>query len=375
MLKNTWYVACDAAEVPRDKPKQVRMLGHDLVLFRDGSGKINALSDICVHRGASLSHGRIHDGCVECPYHGWRYRGDGTCATIPAHPDGPVPKRVRVDSYPVTERFGWVWVFIGDVPEAERPPLPVVPEYDDPNRRAVRGTFLWSANYGRVVENGVDFAHAAFVHPSFGDRNRPEIKSYEMTQSEWSASAQLAMRPPPYKGLGKYLRATERRDVLANPEGHIAGMSIILRLHITARWSNVLIDVNTPIDENTTLTRWVMLRNFFTSSFFDADTYRRNIQIFEQDHEVISRLAPTELPTRAQDEYSVKSDGMMVAFRQKREELYRRGWGLDSHAYDEHYKGRKAAVLPSPGRREDPKGWVFPVAPSLPVSVERAAAE
>jgi phenylpropionate dioxygenase-like ring-hydroxylating dioxygenase large terminal subunit len=375
MLKNTWYVACDAADVPHDAPKQVRLLGHNVVLFRDSGGSIRALSDICVHRGASLAHGRIAGGAVECPYHGWRYDGSGACVAIPAHPEVAVPKRARVDAYPVEERYGWVWVYMGDRPAAERPPIPVVPEYDDPKRRAVRGTFLWQANYGRVVENGVDFAHAAFVHPSFGDRSRPEIKSFEIEETEWSARARVAMRPPPYRGFWKYLRPTDRSNTIAQPEWHIAGLAIVLRIQITPKWSNVLIDVNTPVDETTTLTHWILLRNFFTQRFFDRDTYRRNIEIFEQDHAVISRLTPAELPNRVQDEYSVRSDGMMVAFRRKREELYRRGWGLDSRAYEQDYRGRKAAVIGCPARREDPKGWVFPEAPPLAVPTERAAAE
>jgi ribosomal protein S10 len=150
-----------------------------------------------------------------------------------------------------------------------------------------------------------------------------------------------------------------------------------LRLQITPKWANVLIDVNTPVDETTTLTHWILLRNFFTSKWFDKDTYKRNINIFEQDQAVISRLSPAELPTRVQDEYSVQSDAMMVAFRKKRAELYRRGWGLDTKLYNDTMKGIKAAVIPSPARREDPKGWVFDEAPRLimPDDDQRIAAE
>ena len=205
MLMNTWYVAGLTEDVT-DKPKQVKLLSQDFVLFRDEAGALHCLSDICIHRGASLSAGRVTKGCIECPYHGWRYRGDGSAAEIPAHPGARIPKRVRVDSYPVQERYGWIWVFLGDAPEAERPPIPEFPEYDDPSRRTIRGTFTWNANYGRVVENGVDFAHAAFVHPSFGDRDRPEIKGYKMTKSDWSAQARIAMQPPPYKGIWGFKR-------------------------------------------------------------------------------------------------------------------------------------------------------------------------
>jgi phenylpropionate dioxygenase-like ring-hydroxylating dioxygenase large terminal subunit len=363
MLMNTWYVAGWSDDVGTE-PKQAKLLGQDFVLFRDEAGTLHCLSDICIHRGASLSAGRVTNGCIECPYHGWRYRGDGAAAEIPAHPGVRIPKRVRVDSYPVQEKYGWIWVFLGDAPEQERPPLPEFPEFDMPGRRTIRGTFTWNANYGRVVENGVDFAHAAFVHPSFGDRDDAEIKDYQIEKHEWSANARIAMRPPPYKGIWGFKRK-ERSDVIARPEWHIAGMSVILRLQITDDWDNALFDVNTPIDENTTLTYWQLSRNFFTQKFFDADTYRRTMKIFLEDHAVLRKLNPVELPPSLNQEFSMESDAMMVAFRQKRAELYRRGWGVDIKTYEDEFGDRKAAVIPSPGRGEDPKGWVLPEVPRL----------
>ena len=138
-----------------------------------------------------------------------------------------------------------------------------------------------------------------------------------MTKSDWSAQARIAMQPPPYKGIWGFKRK-ERSDVIAEPEWHIAGMSVILRLKITDDWNNTLFDVNTPIDENITLTYWQLSRNFFTQKFFDNDTYRRTMKIFLEDHAVLSRLNPVELPPSLRDEFSMESDGMMVAFRQKR---------------------------------------------------------
>lgn len=375
MLMNTWYVAGFSDDVT-DQPVHTKMLGQDFALFRDESGQVHCVSDICIHRGASLSRGRVHNGCIECPYHGWRYSGDGKCAEIPAHPDAHIPKRVRVDSYPVEERYGWIWTFLGDVPESERPPIPDFPEYGDPGRRAISGTFTWNANYGRVVENGVDFAHAAFVHPSFGNRDEPEIKSYKIEKSQWSAKARMAMRPPPYKGLWKFKR-DEKADVIAEPEWHIGGLTVLLRLQISAKWNNALLDCNTPVDENTTKTYWQLSRNFFTHKFFDSDTYDRTMEIFIQDHEVLNRLNPVELPPSLREEFSVESDGMMVAFRQKRQELYSRGWGIDMQTVEDAFGDRKAAVIPCPARRDDPKGWVLPEVPKLSPEGEpiRQAAE
>ena len=82
MFINFWYVA-EESEKLTDQPLHVRMLGQDFVLFRDSSGTAHCLSNVCVHRGASLAHGKIKGDCVECPYHGWQYGGDGFC-----HPAG-----------------------------------------------------------------------------------------------------------------------------------------------------------------------------------------------------------------------------------------------------------------------------------------------
>ncbi|MCP3715806.1 aromatic ring-hydroxylating dioxygenase subunit alpha [Paraburkholderia sp. CNPSo 3281] len=81
-----------------------------------------------------------------------------------------------MDGYPVVERHGWIWAFVGDLPEAGRPPLPDLGWADDPGVRVVHGTYAWEANWERVIENGLDFAHAPFVHgSSFGAPDRPEI--------------------------------------------------------------------------------------------------------------------------------------------------------------------------------------------------------
>ncbi|MFP3741296.1 aromatic ring-hydroxylating dioxygenase subunit alpha, partial [Burkholderia sp. SIMBA_019] len=77
------------------------------------------------------------------PYHGWRYGGDGVCTHIPAQPQVRIPARARVDGYPVVERHGWIWAFLGDLPEAERPPLPPLAWADDANVRVIHGTFDW----------------------------------------------------------------------------------------------------------------------------------------------------------------------------------------------------------------------------------------
>ncbi len=379
MIINQWYVAEEAANIT-DKPKRVKMLGFDFVLFRDEKGTINCLSDVCIHRGASLGAGQLLNGCVECPYHGWQFNGGGNVVKIPSLPaDTKIPARARVDCYPVQLKYGWIWVFLGDLPEAERPPLPDFPEYDDAaNWRTVRGEWLWKADYARIVENGLDFAHAPFVHPSFGNRDTAEIHDFELEQDEWSARAKVTYIPPLPKGIWRFVRK-EKTPVQAQPGYHVSGSTMRLDVWLTATWRMVIFDVNTPIDEHTTLTRWIMARTFFRQKMFDKDSTNRTIKIFQQDTRIVEEICPESVPTDLRDELTVKSDSLMNAFRMKRRELIERGWQLDVQKLSAEINGRRAVVIPSPGRRKDGgKNYVLKVAPLVPAKVrglENIAAE
>jgi phenylpropionate dioxygenase-like ring-hydroxylating dioxygenase large terminal subunit len=367
MIINQWYVAEDVANIT-DKPKRVKLLGFDFVLFRDTAGTINCLSDVCIHRGASLGAGQLLNGCVECPYHGWQFNGTGNVVKIPSLPaDTKIPARARVDSYPVKLKYGWIWVFLGDLPEAERPPLPEFPEYDDTaNWRTVRGEWLWKADYARVVENGLDFAHAPFVHPSFGNRDTAEIHDFEMESDEWSARAKVTYIPPLPKGIWRLVRK-EKTPVQAQPSYHVSGATMRLDVWLTATWRMVIFDVNTPVDEHTTLTRWIMARSFMKPKIWDGDSIRRTIKIFEQDTRIVEEICPESVPTDLRDELTVKSDGLMNAFRLKRRELIERGWQIDIEKLSAEINGRRAVVIPSPGRREEKgKNYVLKTAPLLP---------
>jgi len=173
MLLNNWYVAAVANELG-EVPLRSTMLGCDFVLFRDAAGEPHCLSDVCCHRGASLSRGKCVNGCVQCPYHGWEYAGDGCVTRIPSLGEGKIPARARVDSYPVQERYGFIWVFLGDAPEGERHELPeLLPEFgDDDTWRMTRMQRDWDVNWARLKENLADASHLFLVH-SFG-RHLPE---------------------------------------------------------------------------------------------------------------------------------------------------------------------------------------------------------
>ena len=356
MLTNQWYVAGEVAAVTT-APVMVRLLGQDLVVFRDATGKLACLSDICIHRGAALSRGRTVDGCVECPYHGWRYDRDGRVTKIPAEPDAKIPARARIDAYPTVEKYGWIWVFLGDEPEHSRAPIPDMPEYDDPEIRWVRGEWNWRVNYHRAVENGLDFAHAPFVHGStFGDRERPQISDFSVEEAEWSARSRMIMSVP-HRSRGLWSLGSKKnnpaiRQVEARPWFHLSGPIVGLELFPREGWRIWLRSAHTPVDEYTTKSWWLMGRNFMKAKFFDKDTIKRNVKIFAEDAEIIQFLKPELVPDSLRDELTVKTDGLQVAYRRKVRALEQRGWKVDTARLEAEFVGRRACSLPSPGRSD-----------------------
>src|SRR5687767_12239760 len=112
-LRNFWYIACESRAL-KSRPISVVLFGERLVLWRDAHGQPAVLLDRCAHRNAPLSTGTVLDGCVQCPYHGWRFDATGACSHIPALvKERPIPPAARVPAFRTREQQGYVWVYLG----------------------------------------------------------------------------------------------------------------------------------------------------------------------------------------------------------------------------------------------------------------------
>jgi phenylpropionate dioxygenase-like ring-hydroxylating dioxygenase large terminal subunit len=338
MLKNFWY-AVEFADRVTVQPMRVTVLGQQLALYRTPEGRPLALSDRCAHRGAALSAGTLKGDCIACPYHGWEYAPDGQCTKIPANPPGRgISRKARVDAYPVQERYGFIWVFLGDVPEAQRPPMPVLPELDELQEnggrfRVVMGEFLWHANYARVLENGFDIAHGPFVHAgSFGDPQRPQVPDYQVERPDaWSAFATVNLHSPAPKALwGMLSRARtglKERPPVRLTVGWI--LPNIAKQRVAVPFGELVTYAsNIPIDETTTLTKFISRRSFFTGKWADRGTLARIMKALRQDQGVLETVRPEWLPVDHSAELSVQSDLLGLAYRRRRQELAEQGWLL-----------------------------------------------
>src|SRR6185312_14508673 len=176
LLRRYWH-PIGLAEDASETPKMVRVLGEDLVLFRDRGGRPGLVYPRCAHRGASLFYGRTEERGIRCCYHGWLFDVSGRCLEQPGRPDTgkPVPGNVRQPHYPVQERYGLIFAYMGP---PERKPL--LPRYNiletlqpgehieaDDSSIGSGGPAIVPCNWLQHYENVMDPYHVAVLHGSF----------------------------------------------------------------------------------------------------------------------------------------------------------------------------------------------------------------
>jgi vanillate monooxygenase len=156
-----WYAAAWADEI-KAEPLARKLLGQNLVLFRGASGGVGAIRDVCPHRCVPLSLGRVIGDAIECPYHGLRFNASGSCEMAPGQ--NIVPKAARVVSYPVVERWGLVWVWIGDPEKCTSDAITDFRWLSDPTWVAAPGYFHLRAGYELLLDNLHNHTHLQYVH-------------------------------------------------------------------------------------------------------------------------------------------------------------------------------------------------------------------
>lgn len=180
LMRLYWIPFLKSSDVQRDgQPHRVRLLGEDLVAFRETSGNVGLVDHACPHRGAPMMFGRNEEGGIRCVYHGWKFSVDGKCQEMPAEPaNSPMCSRVTIKSYPVRERNGVLWAYMGPHRDAP-PPLPDLEWNMVPESHCVVTFRVQECNWLQALEGEVDSAHAAILH---GQRNGSTITQWRQGQ-------------------------------------------------------------------------------------------------------------------------------------------------------------------------------------------------
>ncbi|MEK9680068.1 MAG: Rieske 2Fe-2S domain-containing protein, partial [Rhodospirillaceae bacterium] len=165
MMRRFWLPFMLASEIERPDcdPVRVRLMGEDLIAFRDTEGRIGLIDQFCAHRGVSLWFGRNEDCGLRCPYHGWKYDVNGKCVELPSEGNNPkAMERVNLKSYPCIEKGGVIWAYMG--PPDKKPADPnfewtnVAPDHLYVSKR------LQECNYLQALEGGIDSSHVTWLH-------------------------------------------------------------------------------------------------------------------------------------------------------------------------------------------------------------------
>ena len=166
MLRRFWQPLCPAGEITPENPKKrVRIMNEDLLVFRDGEGRLACVDEHCKHRGVSLYYGFIESNGVRCPYHGWHYGNDGRCLEQPfERADSNFKNEIKLKSYPVQELGGLIFAYMGPDPQN----APLLPRWDvlvrEDGKRDIRVFPVHHCNWVQVQENTADSTHTYYLH-------------------------------------------------------------------------------------------------------------------------------------------------------------------------------------------------------------------
>lgn len=360
MYINFWYPVCTASELRPGEPLPVRVLGLPLVAFRDEQGEAHVLSDTCVHRGGSLARGKVRGNCVECPYHGWRFGGDGRCEAIPSLGDQKLPARAKVDAYPVQERYGIVFAFLGDLPEGERPPLYEIPEYGTGGWRASEIVILDVAcNYERSMENGLDPAHNEFVHPRQGFPPMHH-ETLRLVDEAWGSRFEAHFGDPQLEKT-TFARERNRTGELRAGSWFHGPNVLVTSIFINAESNLIQTFFEQPIDDSHTRIYFINLRNCMLDPAMDDKVMAVNVGIAREDIGILENLRPVRAPRSTTREIMVPTDVVVVRFREWLRRWDAQGWRVNVQAL-KAAAGDVAFAIPCPARRTT-ANWVLPAVP------------
>lgn len=321
MIKNQWYAVLESKEL-KNKPLGVTRLGERLVFWRDQAKKAVCMYDRCAHRGASLAIGKVCDGNIACPFHGIEYNSSGKGVKIPANgKNAPVPERFKMQTYPVHEEFGIIWIWWGvSPPETLTPPAFFEDLKDLKSWKTVKDP--WDNHYTKVLENQLDVVHLPFVHHNTIGRGNKTL--VEGPGIEWKSD--VLFYHYVYNKLDDGSKPRSPKEVPVPDPTRDYKLECIL----PNMWENRIADkvrvlgLFVPVDETHTLLYLRFYQNFMRIPLLRGLILwmagRFNLIIAHQDRRVVN----TQIPKGdgiGKGEALIPGDLPVVEFRKRRIEI------------------------------------------------------
>jgi phenylpropionate dioxygenase-like ring-hydroxylating dioxygenase large terminal subunit len=327
-LKDCWYVAAFAHEVTRTL-RPFRLLGEGVVLYRREDGTPVALEDACPHRKLPLSMGRLKGDQVECGYHGLTFDCEGVCTRVPGVEK--IPHVAKVRTYPVVERYGMVWIWMGEKGQADPAKVFEVVHWDDPQWGRTSGDSMQVAcDYRYVTDNLLDPSHVAWVHQSsFGSaacEDTPvetDMLANGVLVSRWMRDVEVA---PFYKPFLKFSGNCDRKQ---HYEVRFPSHAFIRAIFVPAGTGGndeklhpdvFLMDsynFMTPVDEKTTHYFWFQARNFAPGDEEVSAMFAKSVRAAFLEDKAVLEAVQLGMDNKLTPNLDLKIDAGPLRFRRR----------------------------------------------------------
>jgi phthalate 4,5-dioxygenase len=266
LLRNYWQPVALTDEFEGKRPvKAVRLLGENFVLFRDSTGRYGLLDRDCPHRNADLSYGRLEDGGLRCPFHGWLFDVNGNCLDTPAEPvESNLCKNIKQRTYPTEVRSGVVFAYIGP---GEPPAFPEFDCFVAPDTHTFAFKGLWECNWLQSLEVGMDPAHASFLHRFFQDEDPNAAYGKQFRSTTFDTDLPIT----------KVLREYDRPDISVAEKKHGLRLTSLRRIdgqQTHVRVTNIVFPQTfvIPMSPEMTITQWHVPVDDYSNYWFTIFT-------------------------------------------------------------------------------------------------------
>jgi phenylpropionate dioxygenase-like ring-hydroxylating dioxygenase large terminal subunit len=318
MIFNQWYVILESGELRKNKPLRVKRLNLYLALWRDENGMVSCIDDRCCHRGVSLSCGKIVNGNLECPFHGFIYNSDGNVEVIPAiGKNRKPPETMKVRAFKTWEKYGLIWLWWGDEYKSTEKPF-FFGELESFSYLSFRDS--WRVHYSRAIENQLDVVHLPFVHKTtIGRGNKTLVNGPVVVRDNELITFYVK------NTVDDGSTEPQRPDEIQDYE-----KLFHLQFHYPNIWQNFISDkirafaAFVPVDDENTI---VIIRYYqkmfmipLVKQLVNLIGVWASIIILRQD----KRVVETQLPRKSalkMDERLIMGDKPIIEYRKHREEL------------------------------------------------------
>ena len=298
-----WTAALPSRSLQK-KPRSVVIAGERLAFFRDSSGTPHAVADHCSHRGVRLSLGRVKGDCLECPFHGWTFDGQGQVCDVPWNPDAK-KQNLRTVAVPVEERDGLIWIYTAPLVSSSPPPSLTLPAtLTRPGLARAMLEVTWRTHWTRAMENMLDWPHLPFVHTGTIGRDMAKAMTpttrldIEIEKTPLGLTSTIAIDGKLQPGSLEFCKPNMMvLHIIDTPERQFC-------MHVAV----------VPVDDVTTRMVVVNTRSFLTPSVFNPLFALSNRKIVGEDRAVLESSFPSEAPPPG-DELSVRTDKLTLLFR------------------------------------------------------------